>query len=240
MNAFKKLPISAEVAYLIGTFLLGWGTSWMTLADFGVSMIVAPAYMIFLKLSHTFTFLTFGMTQYLLQAVMLLVMIVVLRRFRWTYLLAFANAVMQGVVLDITSWVTLRLPIDLTVLPVRLILYCVGIALTTLGVAFMFRTYLSPAVYELIVKEVADHFHLRLNRVKISYDITSYLTGLLFSFLFFGFTDPQGIRIGTLLVALINSTCINMMGKLIDRFFVLHDALPWRPYFTAKNAGGTQ
>ena len=71
----------------------------MEKADFGVSMVVAPAYLLYRWLSPVWSFVTFGMAEYCLQAVLLLVMCLLLR-FRVSYLFSFVTAVVYGFVLD--------------------------------------------------------------------------------------------------------------------------------------------
>ena len=60
----KKTVFYTEAAYLLGIVLLAFGTSLMELADFGMSMIVAPAYLLHLKLSQILPFFSFGMAEY--------------------------------------------------------------------------------------------------------------------------------------------------------------------------------
>ncbi|MBR0356508.1 MAG: hypothetical protein IJH54_03410, partial [Clostridia bacterium] len=71
----KKPILYAEAAYLMGMGLVPLGVALMTRADFGVSMVVAPAYLLYLKLNPVWPFFTFGMAEYTLQGVLLLVTI---------------------------------------------------------------------------------------------------------------------------------------------------------------------
>ena len=56
-----KKTLHSETAYLLGILALTFGTALMEKADFGVSMVVAPAYLVYLKVSEflpSFTFLS--------------------------------------------------------------------------------------------------------------------------------------------------------------------------------------
>ena len=64
----KKTLIYSEAAYLIGLVVLAFGVALMEAADFGVSMVVAPAYLIYRYLNPMLPFFTFGMSEYCLQA----------------------------------------------------------------------------------------------------------------------------------------------------------------------------
>ena len=94
-----KRTFSTELAYVFGIVFVAWGVVLMEKADFGVSMVVAPAYLLYRWLSPAWSFVTFGMAEYCLQAVLLLAMCLLLR-FRVSYLFSFVTAVVYGFVLD--------------------------------------------------------------------------------------------------------------------------------------------
>ena len=66
-----KRKFSTELAYVFGIVLVALGVVLMEKADFGVSMVVAPAYLLYRWLSPMWSFVTFGMAEYCLQAVLL-------------------------------------------------------------------------------------------------------------------------------------------------------------------------
>lgn len=78
-----KRRFSTELAYVLGIVSIAWGVVLMEKADFGVSMIVAPAYLLYRWLSPAWGFFTFGMAEYCLQAVLLIVMTALIRKFRF-------------------------------------------------------------------------------------------------------------------------------------------------------------
>lgn len=75
-----KKKFSSELAYVFGIVLVALGVVFMEKADFGVSMVVAPAYLLYRWLSPVWRFVTFGMAEYCLQAVLLLLMVLEIRR----------------------------------------------------------------------------------------------------------------------------------------------------------------
>ncbi len=230
----KKLTFYTELAYIIGLVCIAMGAAFMARSDFGVSMVVAPAYLLHLKVSQYLPFFTFGMAEYTLQAVLLLVMIVLLRRFRLSYLFSFVTAVLYGFILDGCVLIASLIP-DTTFLW-KLGLFLVGEVLCTAGVSLIFHTYIAPEVYELFVKEVADKFHFEIHHVKTVYDCTSCAIAVLMSFLFFGFGHFEGVKWGTIIVALVNGTIIGWMTKLFEHFFTFRDGLKLRRYFEDNSA----
>lgn len=225
----KQKTFYTELAYALGIFFIAFGTALMEKADFGMSMVVAPAYVLYLKLSSLWDFVTFGMMEYTLQAVILLLMMLMLRRFRLCYLFSFVTAVIYGFTLD--GCMLLTGLIGAPGIALRILLFLLGAVFCSLGVAFMFRTYLAPEAYELFVKEGARRFKVEISRFKTGYDCVSCLIGILLSFLFFGFGVFKGVQYGTVFCALFNGWLIGRIGKMLDSCFSFRDALQLRPLF---------
>lgn len=220
----KKRTFYTEFCYLAGLLVMALGTALMEKAGFGMSMVVAPAYLVYRKVSQIFPFFTFGMAEYTLQALLLLALVLVLRRFRVSYLFSFVTAVLYGIVLDGWVWALGGLPGE--GLALRAVYFVLGMPLCSLGVAFFFRTYISPEVYELIVIEVSKKWNLDSSRCKTVYDCVSCGVSILLSFLFFGLFQFVGINVGTVICALLNGRLIGLMGSVMDRHLELQDGLP--------------
>ena len=205
----------------------------MEKADFGVSMVVAPAYLLYRWLSPVWSFVTFGMAEYCLQAVLLLAMCLLLR-FRVSYLFSFVTAVVYGFVLDAFMLLGAALPAGSVWL--RVIYYALGMLFCAAGVSAMFHTYISPEVYELFVKEVSAHFGADINRFKTGYDCVSCLVGVAMSFLAFGLWHFEGVKWGTILCALVNGYVIGRFSAFYEKHWTFCDRFPWRKYFVPDAA----
>ena len=83
----------------------------------------------------------------------------------------------------------------------------------------MFNTYLSPEVYELAVKEIAEKFGFDVGKTKTVYDVISLVLAVAMSFLFFGWWKFEGIGYGTLINALTNGPMITVLNKLYRKKF---------------------
>ena len=224
-----KKVFYTELAYLIGIVTLAIGTAFMTRADFGLSMVVAPAYLLHLKISEALPFFTFGMAEYTLQAVLLLLMALILRRFKLSYLFSFVTAVIYGFTLDgILALVGL---IPGGGMAIRVTFFVVGMPLCSLGVSMMFHTYFSPAAYEFFVKEVSGKMKVDINRFKTVYDCISCLVSILMSFAFFGLWHFVGVNIGTVITALLNGFLIGRFSQFFEGRFVFLDGFGWRRVF---------
>lgn len=221
----RKIKIYNELIYIIAMLTLTLAVAMAAAADFGVSMIVAPAYIISLK----FTFFTFGQWDYIIQGVIFIVFCCIIKRVRLIYLVSFVTCVIYGTVLDMWRIVIPVLNPDVIAagsmqLSVRIALFIASMLLTAFAVALFFRTYIYPQVCDFFVVGVAKSKGINQTRLKRCYDGVCLLVSCLLTLLFFrGFV---GIGVGTIIVTLFNGLLIGGFGKLIDRFFAFPPIFP--------------
>ena len=226
----RQIVFSTELAYVLGILTLALGTAFMERADFGMSMVVAPAYLLHLKLSQFYPFFTFGTAEYCLQAALLIVMCLVLRRFKVSYLFSFVTAVIYGFTLD--GCMALIALIPGAGLAFRLAFYALGLIVCAVGVSLLFHTYIAPEVYELFVKEIAAKTGKNINVCKTVYDCCSCAVGVALSFAFFGLWHFEGVKLGTIFCALVNGATIGVCSRFFESRFAFEDKLDLRKYFT--------
>ena len=225
----KKRLFYTEAAYFLGLLFLAFGTALMERADFGLSMVVAPAYLVHLRASSFLPGFTFGMAEYCFQALLLMLLSLLMGRFKGMYLFSFVTAVLYGLTLD--AMMAFVGTLEGGGIPLRLVFFTLGLGLGGLGVALLFRTYIAPEAYELFVKELSLKYRLDIGRVKTAYDLCSCLMAVVLSFAFFGFGHFEGIKAGTFVCALVNGPFIACCGRLLDRLFEFRDGLKLRTYF---------
>lgn len=225
----KKITFYTEISYICGILFLAFGTVFMEKADFGMSMVVAPAYLLHLKISESFPLFTFGTSTYVFQAALLVLMILIIRKFKVSYLFSFVTAVLYGVALDGAN--LLMQYVNSRDLIIRAVFYVIGMVLCSAGVAFYFHTYIAPEVFELFVMEISKKYNLSLSKLKIAYDVLSCLLGIILSFCFFGLWHFEGIKWGTAVCAVLNGVLIDIIGKGFDKIFEFKDGLNLRKYF---------
>jgi len=223
----KKHLFYTELCYPAAMLILALGTALMEAADLGLSMIVAPAYLVHCKVSEFLPFFSFGMAEYFLQALLLAAVVVILRRARISYLFSFVTAVLYGLLLDGYIFLLGLLPLD--ALAVRILCFAVGLALCTLAVSLFFRTYIPPEAYELFVMELSAHFGIEIHRFKLIYDCVSCAAAVLLSLLFFG--RFVGIGWGTVISTVVNGPLISFFTRLCDRHFIFRDRFDYRRIF---------
>ena len=162
-----KRTFFTEVSYVAGIIALALGTALMERADFGMSMVVAPAYLIYLKVSQYLAWFTFGMAEYCLQALLIIVLAIVLHSFRIRYLFSFITAFIYGNMLDFMMKAVNLVSGDGIFL--RTVFYLIGLAVCAIGVSLLFKTYISPEAYELFVKEISSKYGFDISRTKTVY-----------------------------------------------------------------------
>lgn len=227
----KKRTFYTELAYVIGIITLAVGVTFTERADFGMSMVVAPAYVLhrFISTLPSMGWFTFGVAEYTFQLLLVVVLMIIMRKFRWSYLFSFVTAVIYGYILDLFMW--LIPTVDPGNVGMRILMFILGEVFCTFGVSMVFHTYISPEAYELFVSEISKKLGKPTGKVKWVYDISSCLLAVVMSFLFFGFGVFVGVSWGTALCALVNGFIITYMCKAEDALFVFKDGLKLRKLF---------
>ena len=225
-----KRTFYTEAAYFIGLILLAIGTAFMERAAFGMSMIVAPAYVVYLKISEYLPFFTFGMAEYAVQAVVLVILSLCCRRFRLRYLFSFVTAVIYGFLLDGSMALLALIPREHMAL--RVVFYLGGMVICAFGVAMLFDAYIPPEAYELFSKELSSRYSWKIGRVKTIYDCASCALAVGLSLLLFGCLE--GVYWGTIFCTLVNGWLIGRAAALLNRCFTYRDGLPKLKHFFEK------
>lgn len=222
----KKPVFYTETAYFLALLLLALGTALTAYGGLGMSMVVAPAYILHLKLSQHLPFFTFGVAGYTMQAAILVVMMLFLRKTKLTYLLSFVAAILYSFALDGAMALVALLPENMFL---QISLYAAGAVLCCAGLSLLFAAYLPPEVYELCVKELAAKLGKPIHIVKTVYDCCSLVLAVGLSLAFFG--TVRGIGIGTAICAFVYGIVIRLFQTLYRRQFRFADKFSLRRYF---------
>lgn len=211
----KKLQKMNEAAWLLGVLLCALGVALATKANFGLSMIAAPPYIIHIFMENFFPWYSQGTSEYIWQGVLLLVMCIIVRRFRVKYLLTFVCAVIFGLAVDGFLWLLGGSAVYAT-LAARIIAFIVSEIITAVAIACYFRTDLPLPVYELVASEIAKCYSLNMNKVKQANDLIMLALSLILAFVLN--RSFAGIGIGTIIITLVNASLIALAGKILDTY----------------------
>lgn len=237
----KKLGFYTEIAYFLGLFLLAFGTAMTVYGGFGMSMVVAPAFILHKFLSQFSDFFSFAVAEYIFQAILLATLMLILRKAKWSYILSFGSVLLYGLFLSLS-----QLLID-NLLPknfiLQIIIYILGVVIICAAVAMLFSTYIPLEAYEMFVKELSAKLKQPIPKVKIFYDCASLGLAIILCIIFLspfkanGFFDvinnfmEAQIGIGTVVCAFLNGVLIGLFQKLYSKIFNFKDKFKLRKYF---------
>lgn len=226
----KKITLHSELIYVLSILILSFSVAMVSAADFGLSMIVSPAYILSQKLG----FLTFGQSEYVIQALMFIVFCILMKKVKLIYFSSFITCLIYGAVLDFWRTVIPIFNPSVTepgsmAMPLRITFFAVGTLITALAIAMCFRTYLYPQVYDFFVKGITEHFAIDRTKFKIGFDMVFLSISCVMTLTFF--QRFVGIGIGTIITALVNGFLIGNCGKFLDKFV---EVKPLFPKFAKK------
>ena len=222
----KKPIFYTELSFFIGLTLLAFGTALTAYGNIGISMVVAPAYILHLFLSQFLPWFSFGISEYIFQAIVLLVLIIALRKPKWTYLLSFGSTLFYGTALDVFMKLTSLFPTNIYL---QICIYIVGAIICCAALALLFFSYFPPEAYELFSKEMAARFNKPIHKMVSFYNLGSLLLSIILSLVLF--KGINGIGIGTVICAFLNGFVIRFFQKVYEKLFRFEDMLPWRKNF---------
>lgn len=228
----KKRVFYTELSYLLGLVIMAFGAAFTELSNFGMSMVVAPTYILHLKVSEYLPWFSFGVAEYVMQAVIIVLLTAILRRFKLSYLFSFITALLYGTVLDGAMFLLAFLPADQFGL--RVLWFVMGSVFCATAVSLFFHTYISPEAYELIVKELSRNFSWNINKVKTAYDCINTVLAVVMSFIFFGFGVLKGVGIGTIVCAIFNGFLIGKITGILEKYFQFENKMPWESFFNKE------
>ena len=213
----KKITLHSELIYILATLILSFSSAMQTAANLGISMIIAPAYIVSQKL----TFLTFGQSEYLVQGLVFIAFCVLMKGFKPVYLASFGTALFYGAALDMWRTVIPAFNQSVTVpgsmpMPVRIAMLGSGMIITATAVALFFHTYLYPQVYDFFVREVSKRYKKDRTKFKIAFDTSCLVMAVALSLLFFG--KLVGVGVGTVIMTLLNGRLIGFFDKKLDKY----------------------
>ena len=225
----KKPIFYTEIAYFLGLVLLACGTALTAYGNLGISMVVAPAYILHLYVSQFWSFFTFGLAEYILQGIVLLLLILILKKAKILYLFSFLVTLVYGFCLDAAMSFTALLPQNPHL---QMVAYVIGAIICCNALALLFSSYLPPEAYELFSKELAAKVNKPVHFVVNFYNLGSLLIAAILSLAFFG--KIRGIGIGTVACAFLYGFVIRFFQKVYGKLFCFRDRFPVRKHFEER------
>ena len=216
----KKITRLGEASWIVGNILCAIGNCLVSKSAFGLSAIIAPAFILNRKIG----FLTVGMCEYLIQGIMLALCCIIIGKFKAKFIATICNILFYGACFDIINFLLSFIQPGTVV--ARIIVAAVGMIITGLGVALMLRTYIPPAAYEIFVKEIAEAKRFDMAKMKLIFDASMLGLTVILMFLLLGGFRLDIIGPITVIAAFLNSVLIGFFGKILDKYCDFSPAIP--------------
>lgn len=221
----KKIQKTSELMWIFGTIFVALGVATCSKTNLGVSMIAAPAFVLYDKLCTIWSGFSVGVIEYIFQGVLLIIMCIITRKLNWRFLFAFLTAIIYGYTLDLFILILGSEP--LSSLPLKWIMLIVGDISTAFGVACFFKTYMPLQVYELFVSQCSKTFKKDIHKTKWVFDLSLLLISIALALTLFGVKDItlellysssfHNIGLGTIVTTIINSPIIAFWSFILDK-----------------------
>ena len=209
----KKYFNKNLLSYTLGILISTLGIVFCTKSDLGLSMIAATPYIFSRFFSESIPWITQGRAEYIWNLFIILVLAIVVKKWKWSYLLAFVTSFFVGTFIDL--WLMILGKGIYETLALRVFMFVLGACLTSLGIAFYFRTTYPCQAYELFVKEYADKYKTDINKTKKYYDYITLLIDVILALVMF--KSFVGVGLGTVFITILNSRMIALFSKILDK-----------------------
>ncbi len=215
----RKFGRWGELSFAFGTVLLALGTVFQAKADLGLGSAVAPAYV----LSEAVGFIPPGTMCYIFQGALVLLIFILLRRFKLEFVATFLSAVIFGLFVNLF---TDKFLVNLTepTLLQRWEFFAIGSVISSLALAFLFNSCFPPQAPELFAREVSRLLGWSVYKGKYVFDICFFFLSLALSLIFFG--EVRVIGVGTFVSAAVNGPMITFFGRLMERWLDFSPVFP--------------
>lgn len=212
----KKRKMYSEIIYFIAITFMSLGIALISLSELGLSMVVAPAYIISEKIDG----LTFGRAEYMVQGMVFCVFCIIKKKIKPVYFFSFFTGVLYGILIDFWrslwgKYMTIIIQSGKLVLGGRILYFIIGVICSAFSVSLFYRIYLYSPVYEFFVKGVSKEFGIDVIKFKRAFDASGLIIACILSAVLF--QKLIGVGIGTFIMAYFNGIIIDHIGRLVDK-----------------------
>lgn len=204
-----QLPVlRGELALLLIVVINSLGVVLMLHSGSGISAISSVPY----AFSEVLPGLSLGTWTYLFQGFLVLLLMLLRKRFVAQYLLSFVVGFAFGILMDVHEAWVLDLP---QILPLQVLYFIVGYALVVFGIALSNRCRMPIIPTDLFPRELSAILKIPYPRVKIPFDLLCLFLTAVLTFACLG--EIRGLGIGTVLAAFTMGKAVGMIGNVLDR-----------------------
>ena len=184
--------LKRTLCYLLGLAFVAFGINVAKVSDLGISPVSSIPFVLGAK----FTALTNGQWTTIIYSVFVLAqLILLLKKFKWLYLLQIPVALVFGWLVDGTAYIVNAFLTTPELYVVKLLLILVSIVLIALGIFLYLEANIMSMPGEGVTVAISTRFKCSIPTAKLIFDITITTIAVILSFCFFG--KLQIVREGT-------------------------------------------
>ena len=207
-NKNKHFIISGELALILVVIMNSFGVVLMLYSGSGISAISSVPY----AFSEVIKNISLGTFTYIFHSLLVLVLMILRRKFVGEYLFSFVIGFCFGKFVDIhAAWIN-YLPLTITS---RIIYFIMSYFIISFGIALSNRCGLPIIPTDLFPRELSSIIKVSYSKIKITCDVTCLLTTAIITFVFLG--HIKGLGIGTIFSALTMGKAVAIIGKILDK-----------------------
>lgn len=206
----KKITVSKEIVYIIALAIDALGGCFSIHSGLGVTPMTAFP----LVLNDIFPNLSVGTMNFIVQVGVLLLVMVVTRKFSAFYLTCYISAFIYDAFLDIFLFIFAFLPNNfiLSVIYFILCILCIGVA-----VGFYMRCSMPLMPLDVIVKEFATLFKKKEGTTKVIIDLCFLVSAVGLSLIFF--KEIRHVGLATFILAIAVGITTDISNRFFDKIF---------------------
>ena len=201
------IPISGELALIIGLLVNSFSVTLYAKSDVGMSTISLTAYV----LSLVFSDFSFGTWSYIIQCSLVVVLVGLLRTMKVGYAISFGLAVAYGMMIDVFYQFVLKLS---DTLPLHIVYYVVGFCGLAVGTCLLLKCRIPILPFDTFTRDISGHFHISYKVIRTTVDLSCLMFSAVLGFFFIG--SCKGIGIGTVVNALFMGMAVSKVSDFFD------------------------
>ncbi len=186
----KRMKIPTLFLYFLGIFLVGFGIPLMIKADLGITVVTSFPYALY----EVFGLFSVGMWVTIYQCVILLLAVIILKRFTVSMLASFITAYLLGLTIDLMTLALQGLTFDSFV--IKMLIVIAGSCLIGIGAGTLIFSAYPPVPDLVFIRDIAKAKNIGLTKMKVVFDSVFFV--LTVSLTFFALGHIFGIGWGTL------------------------------------------
>ncbi|AGN26093.1 hypothetical protein A3207_01975 [Candidatus Methanomassiliicoccus intestinalis] len=145
---------------------------------------------------------------------MLLLLIIILKKVKLSYIVSLGVGVVFGILLDVVKPIIFSLPDDTWLVPVYVI---ASMLIISFGITCFMKCQMPLMPCDIFVRNIVLERHLPLGRIKTIFDVSCLTFAIAVSLIFAG--AIRDIGIGTVISAVFTGTLVALISKAVSKVF---------------------